>query len=129
MQAGLAYNITYALTKGASNLKITAYCPSNGFTFTPATVDFSDYHILSKTTQLFLRSDVAAGTYTIYFTKSESSLKTDFRNILPITITVSASDTSSLTVLTPTITIPSMVDYTIGYSTVIPVQFSLPSST
>lgn len=70
MTAGLSYNITYGLTKPASNLKITAYVNSSGFSFSPATVDFNDYYTLSKNTQLFLRSDVASGVYTVYFTKS-----------------------------------------------------------
>jgi hypothetical protein len=128
MTAGLAYNITYGLTKPSSNLKITAYISNSGFTFSPATVDFSDYYTLTKSTQLFLRSDVSAGTYVINFIKSESSNQTYFRNILPVTITVSASNASSL-VTTPTISIPSMSDSTIGYPVTIPIVFSLPSST
>ncbi len=70
MSAGLAYNITFGLSKPASNLKITAYNSNSGFSFSPATVDFNDYYTLTKTTQLFLRSDISAGTYTIYFNKS-----------------------------------------------------------
>lgn len=70
MSAGLAYNITYGLSKPASNLKITSYINTSGFTFAPATINFNDYYTLTKTTQLYLRSDIPAGTYTIYFNKS-----------------------------------------------------------
>ena len=45
MTAGLAYNITYGLSKPSSNLKITAYIANSGFTFSPATVDFNNYYI------------------------------------------------------------------------------------
>lgn len=67
----------------------------------------------------------------IYFNKSEASNQTEFRNILPVTITVTASNTTSTSsyVTTPTISIPSMSDSTIGYPVTIPVQFSMPSST
>ncbi len=129
MTAGLAYNITYGLTKNTNNLKITAFISNSGFTFSPATVDFDNLYISTKSTQLFLRSDVSPGTYVIYFNKAESSNQTNYRNILPVTITVSASNTTSSYVTTPTISIPSMSDSTVGYSVLIPVQFSLPSST
>ena len=130
MTAGLAYNITYGLTKPSSNLKISAFISNSGFTFSPAIVDFNDFYTLAKSTQLFLRSDVSPGTYVIYFNKSESSNQTFFRNILPVTITVSSSNASSSSFVTaPTISIPSMSDSTIGYPVTIPVQFSLPSST
>jgi len=128
MTAGLAYNITYGLSKPASNLKITAYIANSGFSFSPATVDFNDYYVLTKNTQLFLRSDIASGNYVIYFNKSESSQNTYFRNILPVTIAVSVAATSTI-LSAPTISIPTMSVSTIGYPIVIPVQFSLPSST
>jgi hypothetical protein len=70
MTAGLAYNITYGLTKPASNLKIKAYVSNSAFTFSPPTIDFNDYYTLTKSTQLFLRSDIAPGSYVIYFNKS-----------------------------------------------------------
>ena len=70
MSAGLAYNITYGLSKPSTSLKITAYMNNSAFTFNPQTVDFNDYYTLTKTTQLFLRSDIPAGSYVIYFTKS-----------------------------------------------------------
>lgn len=38
MVAGLAYNITYGITRPASNLKIKAKTTANGFTFLPETV-------------------------------------------------------------------------------------------
>lgn len=38
MVAGLAYNITYGISKPASNLKIKASTSANGFTFLPETV-------------------------------------------------------------------------------------------
>jgi hypothetical protein len=131
MTAGLAYNITYGLSKPSSNLKITAFIANSGFTFSPATVDFDNFYTLTKSTQLFLRSDVSPGSYVIYFSKSEASNKTEFRNILPVTITVTASNTASTStyVTIPTISIPSMSDSTIGYPVIIPIQFSLPSST
>jgi len=69
MTAGLAYNITFGLTKPSSTLKIASYINSSGFTFTPAIVDFNDYYTLQKNTLLFLRSDVTPGTYTINFNK------------------------------------------------------------
>lgn len=119
MTAGLAYNITYGLTKPASNLKITAFVSNSGFSFSPTTVDFNDYYTLSKSTQLFLRSDIAAGNYVIYFNKSESSQATYFRNILPVTITVLAASNVSI-LSNPTISIPSMSDSTVGYPVVIP---------
>lgn len=123
MTAGLAYNITYGLSKSSSNLKITAYIANSGFTFSPATVDFSNHYVQTKSTQLFLRSDVSPGTYVIYFNKSEASNQTEFRNILPVTITVTASNTTSTStyVTIPTISIPSMSDSTIGYPVTIPV--------
>lgn len=70
MTAGLAYNITYGLTKPSANLKITSYVDTSGFTFSPTTVDFNNFYDLTKSTQLFLRSDVSPGTYVIYFNKS-----------------------------------------------------------
>ena len=69
MSAGLAYNITYGLTQASSKLKIAASVNNSGFTFSPAVVDFSDFYNKSKSTQLFLRSDVAPGTYVINFQK------------------------------------------------------------
>jgi hypothetical protein len=131
MTAGLAYNITYGLSKPTNNLKITAFISNSGFSFSPATVDFNSLYTNAKSTQLFLRSDVSSGTYVIYFNKSESSNQTYYRNILPVTITVSASNTSSTStyVATPTISIPSMSDSTVGYQVIIPIMFSLPSST
>ena len=128
MSAGLAYNITYGLTKPASNLKIAASVSNSGFTFSPAIVDFNDYYTLSKSTQLFLRSDVPPGTYVINFVKSESSANTYFRNILPVTITVVAA-AATPNAASPTISIPTMSDSTVGYPVSIPVVFSLPSST
>lgn len=128
MVAGLTYNITYGLTKPASNLKINAYIENQtGFTFQPSMVSFNDYYTLRNTTTLYLRSDIAAGTYTIKFNKYESEQKTYFRNILPITITVIKADQTSLT--RPTIAINSMSVSTIGYAVDIPVMFSMPSST
>ena len=89
MVAGIAYNISYWLTKPASNLKINAYIENqNGFTFSPSMVEFNDYYTLSNSTTLYLRSDINPGVYTIKFNKYESDVKTYFRNILPITITV-----------------------------------------
>jgi hypothetical protein len=38
MSAGLAYNITFGLSKPSSNLKITAYITNSGFSFSPAIV-------------------------------------------------------------------------------------------
>jgi hypothetical protein len=70
MTAGLAYNITYGLSKPASNLKISASVANSGFTFNPAVVDFHDYYTLTQNTQLFLMSDIPAGTYVINFIKS-----------------------------------------------------------
>jgi hypothetical protein len=128
MSAGLAYNITYGLNKPASNLKITASVSNSGFTFSPSIVDFNDYYTLTKSTQLFLRSDVAPGRYVINFIKSESSNVTYFRNILPVTITVVAAAATPIT-SSPTIRIPTMSDSTVGYPVSIPVVFSLPSST
>jgi putative component of membrane protein insertase Oxa1/YidC/SpoIIIJ protein YidD len=73
MVAGLTYNITYGLTKPASNLKINAYINSqNGFTFSPSVVEFNDYYTLRNSTTLYLRSDIAAGTYVVNFNKFES---------------------------------------------------------
>ncbi len=73
MVAGLTYNITYGLTKPASNLKINAYIENqNGFTFSPSMVEFNDYYTLKNSTTVYLRSDIAAGTYTIKFNKYES---------------------------------------------------------
>ena len=107
MTAGLTYNITYGLSKAANNLKIQASVDNSGFTFSPAIVDFNNYYDLTKNTQLYLRSDIAAGSYVINFVKSESSLVTYFRNILPVTITVkAATDVSSVN--TPTISIPAL---------------------
>lgn len=115
MVAGLTYNITYGLTKPASNLKINAYIQNQiGFTFSPSIVEFNDYYTLRNTTTLYLRSDIPAGTYTINFIKYESDDKTYFRNILPITITVIKADEGSLT--RPTISINPMSVSTIGYA-------------
>lgn len=128
MVAGLTYNITYGLTKPASNLKINAYIDNQtGFTFSPSMVEFNDYYTLRNTTTLYLRSDIAAGVYTVKFNKYESEQKTYFRNILPITITVIKADLNSIT--RPTISVSSMSVSTIGYAVKIPVIFSMPSST
>ena len=70
MTAGLTYNITYGLSKAANNLKIEASVDNGGFTFSPAIVDFNNYYDLTKSTQLYLRSDIAAGSYVIKFVKS-----------------------------------------------------------
>ena len=67
MTAGLAYNITFGLTKPTSNLKISSVIDNTGFT--PAIVDFNNFYTLQKSTQLFLRSDVTPGNYTINFNK------------------------------------------------------------
>jgi hypothetical protein len=91
MTAGLTYNITYGLSKAANNLKIKASVSNSGFTFSPAIVDFNDFYNLTKSTQVYLRSDVSAGDYVINFEKSESSTTTFFRNILPVTVTVKAA--------------------------------------
>ncbi len=70
MVAGLTYNITYGLTKPASNLKIKAVILNQtGFTFSPSMVEFNDFYTLKNSTTLYLRSDIAAGTYIITFTK------------------------------------------------------------
>jgi hypothetical protein len=90
-------------------------------------VEFNDYYTLRNTTTLYLRSDIPAGVYTIKFNKYESELKTYFRNILPITITVVEADLTSLS--KPTIAVQSMAVSTIGYAVDIPVIFSMPSST
>ncbi|CAM6005527.1 unnamed protein product [Sphagnum balticum] len=68
-------------------------------------------------------------SYVIYFNKSESSVKSYFRNILPVTITVYAASNATVAVTAPTISIPTFSDSTIGYPVNIPIQFSLPSST
>lgn len=128
MTAGLAYNITYGLTKPSSNLKISASVDSSGFTFSPSIVDFNDYYTLSKSTQVFLRSDVTAGSYVIKFSKSEATTLTYFRNILPVTVTVKAAS-NVLVTSSPTISIPTMSDSTIGYPVIVPLKFSIPSST
>jgi hypothetical protein len=128
MVAGLTYNITYGLTKPASNLKINAYIQNQtGFTFLPSMIEFNDYYTLKNTTTLYLRSDIAPGTYTVNFNKYESEEKTYFRNILPITISVIKADETSLT--RPTISVNSMSVSTIGYAVQIPIAFSMPSST
>ena len=69
MTAGLAYNITFGLTKPSNNLKISSYINNTGFTFTPAVVDFNNFYTLQQSTQLFLRSDITPGNYTISFNK------------------------------------------------------------
>jgi len=61
MTAGLAYDIVFGLTKAAANLRITSRIDNSGFTFSPATINFNDLYTLTKTTKLFLRSDVAPG--------------------------------------------------------------------
>lgn len=86
MIAGLAYNLTYSITKPAMNLKIRAIATSTGFTFSPKVVEFNDYYTLKKTTTIYLRSDITPGNYTISFEKLESDTQTFFRNILPTTI-------------------------------------------
>lgn len=67
MTAGLTYSINYGLSKAANNLKIKASINNSGFTFSPAIVDFNDFYTLTKSTQLYLRSDVSAGNYVINF--------------------------------------------------------------
>lgn len=128
MVAGLAYNITYGITKPASNLRITAKSSANGLSFVPSTVEFNDYYALKKTTTVYLRSDIAPGTYTINFDKFESETKTYFRNILPTTIQV-VSPSSSTGFIYPTITVPSLSVSTSGAAVTVPIIFSLPSST
>lgn len=88
MAAGLIYNFSFTITKPAINLRIQPYCTSVGVSFLPTIVSFNSYSVLQQTMQVYLRSDMAAGTYTINFTKFESSTQTFFRNILPIQITV-----------------------------------------
>ncbi len=83
MVAGLAYNITYGITKPASNLRIQALTTANGFSFRPTTVSFNDYYTLKQSTTVYLRSDIPPGNYTISFNKFESDVQTYFRNILP----------------------------------------------
>ena len=61
MIAGLSYDITFGLTKAASNLKIKSSISSSGFSFDPDTVDFNDLYTLTKSTKLFLRTDVSPG--------------------------------------------------------------------
>jgi hypothetical protein len=95
MSAGLVYNFSFMITKPAINLKIIPYCTSIGVSFQPSQVSFNNYSLLQQNTQVFLRSDMPAGTYTITFTKLESSTQTYFRNILPIQITVVKFDSSS----------------------------------
>ena len=90
-------------------------------------IEFNDYYTLKKSTTVYLRSDIAAGTYTIKFNKYESDSKTYFRNILPITVTVIKADQTNLT--RPTITINSATFSTIGYPVQVPLIFSMPSST
>lgn len=128
MVAGLAYNITYGITKPASNLRITAKSSANGLSFVPSTVEFNDYYTLKKTTTVYLRSDIAPGTYTVNFDKFESETKTYFRNILPTTIQV-VSPSSSTSFIYPTITVPSISVSTSGAPVTVPIIFSLPSST
>ena len=72
MVAGLAYNMTYGISKPASNLKIKASTTANGFTFSPRVVEFNDYYSLKNTAEIYLRSDIAPGNYTITFEKFES---------------------------------------------------------
>ena len=129
MIAGLSYDITFGLSKAASNLKIKSSISSSSFSFDPDTVDFNDLYTLTKSTKLYLRTDVSPGEYTITFTKSESDTQEFFRNILPVKITVVAANASTATVATPTIKVRSMVDSTVGYPVEIPIDFSLPSST
>lgn len=128
MVAGLAYNITYGITKPASNLKIKAKTTANGFSFSPDTVEFNDYYSLKKTTTIYLRSDIAPGVYTISFDKFETETRTYFRNILPATIEV-ISPSANSDFVRPTITVPSISVSTSGAPVVVPILFSLPSST
>ena len=86
MVAGLAYNLTYGISKPASNLKIRASTTANGFTFNPNVIEFNDYYTLKKSTVVYLRSDISPGKYTISFEKFESEEQTYFRNILPTTV-------------------------------------------
>lgn len=65
----------------------------------------------------------------ISFNKSESSITTNYRNILPISISVTAATTTTNSASSPTISVRMMSDSTIGYPVVIPIDFSLPSST
>jgi hypothetical protein len=126
MSAGLVYNITFTITKPAINLKVVPFCSSVGVSFLPATVSFNSYSLLQQNTEIFLRSDMAAGTYTVNFTKTESSTQTFFRNILPVEITVVKFDNSSNQ--SPTIAVQAMVASTVGYPVVVPVVLSTPAS-
>lgn len=126
MFAGLVYNFTFTITKPAINLKVIPYCQSIGVSFLPRQVSFSNYSILQQNSEVFLRSDMAAGIYTVTFTKLESSVQTYFRNILPIQITVAKFDSTSNEV--PSVNVTSMVASTIGYPVIVPVVLSEPAS-
>ena len=67
MVAGLAYNITYGISRPASNLKIKASTTANGFTFSPNVIEFNDFYTLKKSSVVYLRSDISPGNYTINF--------------------------------------------------------------
>lgn len=66
-----------------------------------------------------MRSDIPPGNYTINFDKFETQVQTYFRNILPTTVQVVSS--SSSTFIRPTIKIPSISVSTIGYPVVVPI--------
>lgn len=126
MSAGLIYNFSFTITKPAINLKVIPYCQSIGVSFLPQQVSFSNYSLLQQNSEVYLRSDMAAGIYTVTFTKLESSTQTFFRNILPVQITVVKFDNTSNQV--PSINVTSMVTSTIGYPVVVPVRLSSPAS-
>ena len=67
MVAGLAYNITYGISRPASNLKIKASTTANGFVFDPNVIEFNDFYTLKKSSTVYLRSDISPGNYTISF--------------------------------------------------------------
>ena len=76
---------------------------------------------------VYLRSDIPPGNYTINFDKFESEEQTYFRNLLPTTVEIVSPTSANF--IHPTIRVPTMSVSTVGYPVVIPIIFSLPSST
>lgn len=128
MQSGLVSTMNYSIRQPTNSLKLTPYCSNLGITFSPKTIDFSNYNTSTVANSIVIRSDVTPGSYWINFTKSESTAKTYYKPVLPILVKVV---TGASAMLNDNATVRAVFDsYSyIGYPIVVPILLSVPSAT
>lgn len=128
MQSGLISTMNYSISQVTNSMKLTPYCSNLGITFNPKTIDFNSYNTTTVMNSIVIRSDVTPGSYWINYTKSESTVKTYYKPLLPILINVVTGNNSNSSANATVTALFNTYSY-VGYPIVVPIVLSVPSST